>query len=145
RSVRIVRPGKGTADLRILLAVDGSSDSQAAVQAIASRTWPSSAQFRAIAVIDPRMRTVVAWPGVYPEQWEWAQARDRTTEDWVARMLQHSATKLIKAGLKVDTDFYDGDPKEVLLREAEDWKANCIFLGARGLQHGTSLMLGSTA
>jgi nucleotide-binding universal stress UspA family protein len=82
---------------------------------------------------------------VYPEQWDWAQARDKTPEDWVARMLQHSATKLIEAGLKVETDFYDGDPKQVLLREADDWKANCIFLGARGLHHGTGLMLGTTA
>jgi nucleotide-binding universal stress UspA family protein len=147
RSVRIARPQEKRADgkLRILIGVDGSSDSQAAVQAVALRTWPFGTEFRVIAVIDPRMRTTVAWPGVYPEQWDWAQARDKTAEDWVARMLQHSATKLIEAGLKVETDFYDGDPKEVLVREAEDWKANCIFLGARGLHHGTGLMLGTTA
>ena len=147
RSVRIARPHEKPADakLRILIAVDGSSDSQAAVQAVALRIWPFSTEFRVIAVIDPRARTAVAWPGVYPEQWDWAQARDKTPEDWVARMLQHSARKLVDAGLKPQTDFYDGDPKQVLLREAEDWQADCIFLGARGLHHGTGLMLGTTA
>lgn len=147
RSVRIARPQRRPADakLRILVAVDGSSDSQAAIQAVALRTWPFGTEFRIVAVVDPRLRTTVAWPGVFPEQWDWAQARDRTAEDWVARMLQHSATKLLDAGLKVETDFYDGDPKEVLVREAEDWKADSIFLGARGLHHGTGLMLGTTA
>jgi nucleotide-binding universal stress UspA family protein len=147
RSVRIARPQPQAEDgkLRILIGADGSHDSQAAVHAVALRRWPFSAEFRIIAVVDPRMRTAVAWPGVYPEQWDWAQARDKSPEDWVARMLQHSAAKLIDAGFKAETDFYDGDPKQVLLREAEDWKADCIFLGARGLHHGTVLTLGTTA
>ena len=146
RSVRIARPHHRLtgAKLRILVAVDGSSDSQAAVRAVAQKTWPVGTEFRIIAVVDPRMRTTVAWPGIFPEEWDWANARDKTPEDWVARMLQYSATKLLEAGLRVGTDFYDGDPKQVLLREAEDWKADCIFLGARGLHHGTGLMLGTT-
>jgi len=147
RSVRIARPQQKEteANLRILVAVDGSSDSQTAVRAVALRAWPVSTEFRVIAVLDSRMRTTVAWPGVDPEQWDWAQARDKTPEDWVARMLQYSATTLIEAGLHVETDVYDGDPKQVLLREADDWKAHCIFLGARGLHHGTGLMLGTTS
>jgi nucleotide-binding universal stress UspA family protein len=147
RSVRIARPHPREieAKLRILIGVDGSSDSQSAVHAVTLRTWPFATEFRVIAVVDPRMRTTVAWPGIYPEQWDWAHARDKTPEDWVARILERSATKLIGAGLKVETDFYDGDPKQVLLREAEDWQANCIFLGARGLHHGTGVMLGTTA
>ena len=147
RSVRIARPQEqaNNAKTRILIGADGSDASAAAVRAIALRTWPVSAEFRIIAVVDPRMRTTVAWPGVYPEQWDWAQARDKSAEEWVARMLRHLSMHLSDAGLKVETDFYDGDPRQVLLREAEEWQANCIFLGARGLHHGTGLMLGTTA
>ena len=60
-------------------------------------------------------------------------------------MVEHFAKKLFDAGLTVETDIFEGDPKHVLLREAENCEADCIFLGARGLQHGNRLFLGSTA
>jgi nucleotide-binding universal stress UspA family protein len=33
----------------------------------------------------------------------------------------------------------------VLLREAERWEAECIFLGARGLHHNQRIHLGTCA
>jgi hypothetical protein len=32
-------------------------------------------------------------------------------------------------------DLRKGDPKRVLVKEAEAWEADCIFVGARGLTH----------
>jgi len=145
RSVRIARPRHESAQphLKVLIAVDGSADSITAAQAVARRIWPASARFRVITVVDPRLQTAVAWPGDYAAQW--AQPDDKTAEDWVCRMVEHSAKKLTEAGLSVGTDIYDGDPKAVLLREAESWGADCIFLGARGLHHGERVVLGTTA
>ena len=145
RSVRIARPPQQSAHppLRILVAVDGSDDSQTAALAVAMRTWPIAAKFRVVTVIDPRMQTAVAWPGIYADQW--VQPHDKTAQDWVGRMLEHSATKLVEAGLKVETDIFDGEPKKVIVREAESWGADCIFLGGRGLHHGDRLILGTTA
>lgn len=67
------------------------------------------------------------------------------TDNWVGRMVEHSAQALRRAGLSVHSDVFDGSPKEVLLREAEDWNAACIFVGARGLNHGNRLFLGTCA
>jgi nucleotide-binding universal stress UspA family protein len=145
RSIHVSRPRPrpAGAPLKIMIAIDGSDDSQTAVQAVATRMWPSSTTFWIITVIDARIQTALAWPSMKVNRW--VQAQDQTSEEWVGRMLEHSAAKLVEAGLKVETDIFDGDPKTVLLREAEDWKADCIFLGGRGLQHGERLVLGTTA
>jgi nucleotide-binding universal stress UspA family protein len=142
-SVRIARPNKHSTKerLRILIAVDGSGDSQAAVQAVARRQWPSTAEFWIVTVVDPKLQTAVAWPAVLAGQW--VQANDKGAGEWISRMLEHSAQKL--AHLNVRTDLFAGDPKKVLLREAKDWDADCVFLGARGLHHGERLFLGSLA
>jgi nucleotide-binding universal stress UspA family protein len=39
--------------------------------------------------------------------------------------------------------FFEGDPKRILLYQAEAWDAGCIFIGARGLNHGNRWLLGS--
>jgi len=142
-SVRIARPNNHSTKerLRVLIAVDGSGDSQAAVQAVALRRWPSTAEFRIVTVADPKLQTAVAWPGVLADQW--VQVNDKGAGEWIGRMLEHSAQKL--ANLKVETDIFDGDPKEVLLREAKGWNTDCVFVGARGLHHGNRLFLGTLA
>jgi nucleotide-binding universal stress UspA family protein len=144
-SVRIARPRRQPrhARLRILVAVDGSPDSSTAVRAVASRTWPALTEFRVAAVIDPRLETAVAWPGAYADQW--LAEEDMNVSEWVSRVVNHFAGKLRDAGLQVETSVSAGDPKPLLLKAAEDWEADCIFLGARGLQHGERLFLGTTA
>ena len=44
-----------------------------------------------------------------------------------------SAKELTSAGLHATSRLPDGDPKRVLVDEAESFHADCIFLGARGL------------
>lgn len=143
-SVRIARGSKATPDaLRCLVAVDGSADSEAAVRGIAARKWPASAQFRVVTVVDPRLESVVVWPGVYAEQW--VQQRAEETREWISRVTVHHVEILRAAGLSAEMDVFDGDPAKVLLREAEAWKATTLFLGARGLHHGDRHFLGTTA
>jgi nucleotide-binding universal stress UspA family protein len=37
------------------------------------------------------------------------------------------------------------NPKRLLISEAEDWGADCIFVGARGLSHIERFWLGSVS
>jgi nucleotide-binding universal stress UspA family protein len=39
----------------------------------------------------------------------------------------------------------EGDPKHVLLDEAEQWGADCLFVGARGLSRIERFLLGSVS
>jgi len=129
--------------LRVVVAVDGSADSKAAVNEVAKRNWPAWAEFRLITVVDPKLETAVAWPAIVPQ--EWVQATDERGYEWAGRMLGDFAKILSDAGLKVATDIFDGHPKEVLLREAESWEADGIFVGRQGLHHADRVFLGTTA
>ena len=56
-----------------------------------------------------------------------------------------AARILFGVGLDVSNYVYEGNPKEVLVRVSEEWQADAIFLGARGLHHGDRLSLGTVA
>lgn len=143
-SVRIARPRKHSdPPLRIMVAVDGSSDSQEAVDHIVRREWMSAVEFRVITVIDSKLETGIAWSGVHAARW--VKADDRSRNDWAKRPAEHAASSLLPMGRRVETRVLEGDPKQLILREAGAWPADCIFLGARGLHHGNRLFLGSLA
>lgn len=137
------RPSHPGTPFRVLLAVDGSGDSVAAVRQVAGRRWPLGTNFRLIAVLDPRMESVIAWPGIFPS--EWAKSHDSTPREWVCHMVEHFAKVLYEAKFAVETDICEGDPKQEIVRHAEDWKADLLVLGAHGLHHGTRRNLGSIA
>jgi nucleotide-binding universal stress UspA family protein len=62
------------------------------------------------------------------------------------RFVEAAARKLRTAGLRTMADVFDGDPKKVLVSVAEEWRADCIFLGATGLSNRLEkFLLGSTA
>jgi nucleotide-binding universal stress UspA family protein len=144
-SVRIARPRLKSQHnrLRAVIAVDGSPDSQAAVDAVARRVWPEYCEFHVVAVIDPRMESTFAWPGVYRVNWE--RQGQEETRDAIGRILEADARKLYDTGLLVETHVLMGDPKRELLAHAERWEADSIFIGARGLHHGGRLSLGTMA
>ena len=145
-SVRIARPRAAETfppRLRIMVAVDGSAGSELVLRELRSRTWPSFAEFRIVTVIDSRLQTAVAWPGLLADRW--VQPQDEESREWIRRMAQHSAEQLSSAGLAVETHIFEGEPTTVLLAQAEDWGASCVFVGDRGLNHGNRLTLGTVA
>jgi nucleotide-binding universal stress UspA family protein len=144
-SVHVGRPraARPDAPFRVLVAVDGSADSIVAVREIAGRAWPAGTVFRLIAVLDPRLESIIAWPGIFPS--EWARSHEGTPREWVCHMVEHFARVFYEAKLPVETDLCEGEPKQELVRHAEAWKADLVVLGAHGLHHGQHRDLGSVA
>ena len=63
--------------MKILLAIDGSTFSDAAVQEVASRPWPRGSEVRIISVVEPPlMPTVESW--VPPD--DYIESIERTSE-----------------------------------------------------------------
>lgn len=142
-SVRIVRSHPASASKRIVVAIDGSPSSQAALHEIASRPWAEGTQFRLVTAIDPHLETIMARPGFFADQF--VQGTDESGREWIMRMMEAASQILSRAGLEVSTHIFDGDPKEAILRASEEWPAACVFLGAVGLHHGSRLTLGTVA
>jgi nucleotide-binding universal stress UspA family protein len=119
--------------LRILVAVDGSRYSEAVIHEVRSRSWPSDTQLGLITLISEPTSTIYSTRDVAAEQ-------DR------ARRLHQQFEELLEAtGLHVSSIVREDEPIAGILREAHDWGADCIMLGARG--HGTlaRLMTGSVS
>jgi nucleotide-binding universal stress UspA family protein len=126
-----------------MVAADGSEESLAALAVVKHRHWPAGTHCAIVTVVDPRMESSVAWPGVYAS--DWVQQRDAEAREWVARMTEQYFRELESVGLRTETHVFDGDPKQVLAKQADEFGVSCVFLGARGLQHGLSRALGSVA
>ena len=144
-SVRIGRRSKRPSEepARLLIGLDGSSDSEAAVAAVAARTWPAGSEARLATAVDLKITTEMAGPEQLRSRW--IGADDEKTETWVGRMLAELSEQLRAAGLQVSTVERFEDPKQLLLDEAESWEADAIFLGARGQTLIKRLFVGSVS
>lgn len=142
-SVRITRAGlkQGKRPIRLMLGMDGSAGADAAVAAVAGRTWPKNTEVRVVGVADTRSN--LYFPaleagfnkmnlGFIPDE----KAR-------LEKPVEAAVARLTARGLRVQSKVGEGDPRAVLLQEAEEWGAHCIFLGSRGLSATERLLLGS--
>jgi nucleotide-binding universal stress UspA family protein len=72
--------------------------------------------------------------------------RGETDESgWMSETLDAIAAPLYEQGLAVSSIITAGDPKQVLLDEAEQWQADALFVGARGLSRVERFLLGSVS
>jgi nucleotide-binding universal stress UspA family protein len=144
-SVRVGRQRRqaDTAPLHLLIGIDGSPDAAAAVQAVAARQWPVDSAVRLVTALDARMYTAPAFMRL-PEETGTA-ARDADASVWMSKTIDAMAGLLRTQGLTVSSVITEGDPKHVLLDEAEQWGADCLFMGARGLSRVERFLLGSVS
>jgi nucleotide-binding universal stress UspA family protein len=143
-SVRIARERRRQPDapIRVLLGVDGSPDAEVAVQTVAARSWPAGSEARVVVAVDAQLQTILALSEV-GARWHADETTDAQTLG--SRIVQAAIEQLRPTGLQVTSTVQDGDPKHVLLAEAEQWEADCIFLGARGLKRIERFVLGSVS
>lgn len=120
---------------RLIIGVDGSPGAEAAVRTVASRTWLAGTEVRLVAAIDEVIGEVIGYLDATQHQgWSWLQ-----------ETLEAAEKILLAAGLDVSPHLLKGEPKHVLLKEAEKWDADCIFVGARSLGRLERLRLGSVS
>lgn len=131
-SVRIAR-GRERSDntsVCLILGVDGSPDSDAMLEMVASRNWKQGTEVKLITSVETFHQYAVA-PDV-----QMNRVRDIQTI---------AVEKLNAAGLGVTTMITEEDPKYVLVRQAELLDADCIFLGAKGHRFLERFLIGSVS
>ena len=143
-SVRVTRgtAWKNGSPVRIVIGLDGSSASQAAVSAVASRSWPMGSEVRIVAVEDqPGMLGRIA-----PHISKSTEGNNPEVRVWIEEFADAAAKRLRAVDLAVSSKIEMGDPKHIIVTDADEWGADCIFLGSSGSSnHLQSLVLGSVA
>ncbi len=130
--------------MRILLAVDGSPGSDAAVDEVCRRPWPLESEVRVVTVLSPiesiLMQGVTHSPTTFDDilKQQGMEAATRLSEiaDDVARRAP---------GLNVTPRLLEGLPKEAIVDEAEKWGADLIVVGSNGYGAIKRFLLGSVS
>jgi nucleotide-binding universal stress UspA family protein len=132
-SARVARGGGPDAEApaRLLIGVDGSPDAEAAITAVAARVWPA----------DSKARVVIALDDVVSEVIDHIEGG----RSWIHETIEAAGARLRAAGLTVSSQIRKGDPKSILPAEAASWGADCIFVGARGLNRFERFRPGSVS
>ncbi len=128
--------------MKILLAIDGSPCSEAAVAEVCRRPWPPQSEVRLLTVEPPIDESLVALDSATVFDAVVAQQRVETV-----KRLKH-ATDLFRSsapGLLVTPVVREGWPKEVILDEAEHWGADLVVVGSHGYGAIQRFLLGSVS
>ena len=125
-SVRVVRgqAWKKGSPSRLLIGLDGTKGASAAVEEVARRMWIMGSEVRLVVGRDASENNS-KWLGEYVEN--------------IRKILEHAelaVTELVEAG----------DPKQIIAASAEEWGADCIFLGANDAKNSyENHLLGSVS
>ncbi|HSK64405.1 MAG TPA: universal stress protein, partial [Pyrinomonadaceae bacterium] len=134
-SVRIARGRveEPNSPVRIIVGTDGSQASEEALRAVAARHWPPLSEIKVVLVDDPAAPEFLG--KLIPPLREIVAEDRQEARAWVEEISDRSAQILRAAGVKVKTVVREGDPKRELPKAAEEWGANCIFVGSAGFSN----------
>jgi nucleotide-binding universal stress UspA family protein len=140
-SVRVARSSNKNADepVRIVVGIDGSEGSQAALKVVTTRHWPDGSEARVVAAEGTMPPIASDEMLVEVEKWI-ADENERIRE-----AVGVAAGRLREAGLGVSHIVREDLPKRLLCEEAESWGADSIFLGAHGMGRVERMTIGSVA
>lgn len=135
--------------MKILLGTDGSDGSSAAIKSVANRRWPVGSQVKIISVVQllvPGNELMMSSSSaIYPTsllEEVWTEVRSSAYEAVAkARKTLETAGMKILAGEMTP----EGDPRVVLLAQAQEWGADLIVLGSYGRRGMDRILMGSVS
>jgi nucleotide-binding universal stress UspA family protein len=150
-TVRVARPRRSSepGPIRIVIGNDGSRQAEAVIRSVAGRSWPKNTEARIVAAaqtIAPAA-TLLEASNTYAQEAAYLVIReaDERMRFRLRNIVAESVNALSRAGLIATSAVIDGDPREIILAEAERCNADSIFVGARGLGRMDRLLLGSVS
>jgi len=126
--------------MKVLIGVDDSLHSDAAVAYVAGATWPKATKFLVISAVAPFL--------IGAGEVAAADAVARLTEEqqkYHKEIADRAATRLRKAGLTVDARTVTADPRAALLDATRFEQVDLIVVGSHGRTGIKKLLLGSVA
>ena len=131
--------------MKILVAVDGSSCSDHAVEEVGLRPWPKGTEIKIINAFEmPLPATPEGWalPANYFKDLD---AAVRQQSESIVKKAVTSLKKQIAENITVEGDCIPGSPRSVILDEAKSWNADLIVVGSHGYRAWERFLLGSVS
>jgi len=128
--------------MKVLLAIDDSKFSQAAVDKLIAEANPRETEVRVLHVLEPNPRYPrgQTW-GYVPEASQVLEEQRQEAEGLVAR-----ASQILRdAGFTVTTVIEEGNPKGMIIDCAAEWHADLIMVGSHGRKGLDRFLLGSVS
>lgn len=130
--------------MKILIGVDGSPYSDAALDEVSKRTWPRGSEILLMHAFELPLAPA-------PEVWalppDYYEQLDRATRTQSSSVIEAAVEKLksVLGAVEVKGKAILGSPKRVILDEAETWKPDLIVVGSHGYPTWERLLLGSVS
>src|SRR5450756_806741 len=121
--------------MRILLAIDNSKFSVAAIQAVIAQFQPQGTEVKVLNVVD------LAIPIPTSDAAGFREESLKHGQEVVLRAKQ----MLNKMGYTAQTAIVEGDPKSKIIDEATKWNAELIVVGSHGRKGIERFLMGSVA
>jgi len=131
--------------MKILLAVDGSASSDDAIAEIITRPWPEQTEVKVVTAFEMSVMVgIEPWAGgaMYFDELQKAaaSAADAVVENTLTKLRALTDKKL-----NITAEVLQGSPGQVIVEKAEQWGADLIVMGSRGLGAWNRLLLGSVS
>jgi nucleotide-binding universal stress UspA family protein len=131
--------------MKILLAVDGSDYSDAAVDVVAERPWPEGSTIKIISAVELPYLTA-AEPWALPDSY-YAQTEKVASEqaESAVKEARHRLEVSREKPIEIIGEVRAGRAEDVIIEEAEKWGADLIVMGSHGYRGFTRFLLGSVS
>jgi nucleotide-binding universal stress UspA family protein len=128
--------------MRIMIAVDDSPHSARAVRFVSRMRWPAGSRVLVANVVTPALTPprVGAEAGV-PLLIDVSDEQRKHAKD----VVEHAEAELQAAGLPTEKRIPTGDPRDALLRLAQDERVDLMVVGSHGRTGFAKLLLGSVS
>jgi nucleotide-binding universal stress UspA family protein len=132
--------------MNLLLALDESGCSEAALRAVINQFRPRDTTVRVVHVIE--------WPRELPTSFMFAGgpaagARVVAAHDEIRRrsceLAERAVSRLHRARFSASAHVIEGDARDEILAQAEAWPADAIVIGSHGRRRLDHLLLGSVS
>ncbi|WP_352432444.1 universal stress protein [Pyrinomonas sp.] len=132
--------------MRLLLAVDGSEASDAAVDEVARRALPEGSEIEIVSVYEsPYAMLAEPWMSAEVDY----DVIEKAERERARRVVEDAAAKLragpVSQQSKITTKVLKGQPKRAIVEEAEAFGADLIVIGSHGRGSVERFLLGSVS
>lgn len=130
-SVRVTRGHgnwKNGSPARILIGLDGTDASFSAAEEVANRFWMMGSEVRLVVALD-KSDLIMSMQNSLASITQAQINDDITPVLWISNFVERARRRLSRAELQISELIEEGDPKQIVVAEAEEWGADCIFIG----------------